>query len=171
MRPGALQALRPNTTPHAQAFTRTVQQEPDNGDAWANIAAVHLQHRTWQPAFAAAAEVRTMGQSLGWLQASKIWMPSAMIKPEKQCTQLLTGWISHWGPCWSPQSRAKHIVWQLLLVRLCAFTYIASLAACACHTAVDSSNEPPCGRADVLLQHHHFADQLNSASDFVTFLS
>ncbi len=40
-----------------QAFTRTVQQEPDNGDAWANIAAVHLQKSCWAPAFAAAAEV------------------------------------------------------------------------------------------------------------------
>ena len=42
---------------HPQAFTRMVQQEPDNGDAWANIAAVHLQHQNWRPAFAAAAEV------------------------------------------------------------------------------------------------------------------
>lgn len=40
-----------------QAFTRTVQQEPDNGDAWADIAAVHLQHQRWAPAFKAAAEV------------------------------------------------------------------------------------------------------------------
>ena len=39
-----------------QAFTRAVQQEPDNGDAWANIAAVHLQRRSWAPAFCAAAE-------------------------------------------------------------------------------------------------------------------
>ena len=37
--------------------SKTVQQEPDNGDAWANVAAVHLQNRAWAPAFAAAAEV------------------------------------------------------------------------------------------------------------------
>jgi hypothetical protein len=48
-----------------QAFTRTVQQEPDNGDAWANIAAVHLQHRTWRPAFVAAAEVRLPAWAAG----------------------------------------------------------------------------------------------------------
>ena len=42
----------------AQAFTRAVQQEPDNGDAWANIAAVHLQRRSWGPGFSAAAEAR-----------------------------------------------------------------------------------------------------------------
>ena len=27
----------------AQAFTRAAQQDPDNGEAWNNLAAVHLQ--------------------------------------------------------------------------------------------------------------------------------
>ena len=29
----------------AQAFTRAAQQDPDNGEAWNNLAAVHLQAR------------------------------------------------------------------------------------------------------------------------------
>ncbi len=28
-----------------QAFSRCAQQEPDNGDAWNNLAAIHLQVR------------------------------------------------------------------------------------------------------------------------------
>ena len=34
----------------AQAFSRAAQQQPDNGDAWNNLAAIHLQVRpllTW----------------------------------------------------------------------------------------------------------------------------
>ena len=31
------------TACHPQAFTRTVQLEPDNGEAWNNIAAIHMQ--------------------------------------------------------------------------------------------------------------------------------
>ena len=30
----------------AQAFSRCAQQQPDNGDAWNNLAAIHLQAST-----------------------------------------------------------------------------------------------------------------------------
>ena len=30
----------------AQAFSRAAQQQPDNGDAWNNLAAIHLQVRS-----------------------------------------------------------------------------------------------------------------------------
>jgi len=33
----------------AQAFTRAAQQDPDNGEAWNNLAAVHLQARALPP--------------------------------------------------------------------------------------------------------------------------
>ena len=32
-----------DTARAAQAFTRSAQQDPDNGEAWNNLAAVHLQ--------------------------------------------------------------------------------------------------------------------------------
>lgn len=34
---------RQNWTRALQAFTRCAQQQPDNGDAWNNLAAIHLQ--------------------------------------------------------------------------------------------------------------------------------
>ena len=39
-----------------QAFTRCVQQEPDNGEGWNNIAAIHLQLQHAPEAFSALSE-------------------------------------------------------------------------------------------------------------------
>ena len=39
-----------------QAFTRCAQQEPDNGEAWNNIAAIHLQLQHAPEAFSALSE-------------------------------------------------------------------------------------------------------------------
>lgn len=39
-----------------QAFTRCAQQEPDNGEAWNNIAAIHLQLHHPPEAFSALSE-------------------------------------------------------------------------------------------------------------------
>ena len=39
-----------------QAFTRCAQQEPDNGEAWNNIAAIHLQLHHAPEAFSALSE-------------------------------------------------------------------------------------------------------------------
>ncbi len=36
---------RSDYTRAVQAFTRCAQQQPDNGDAWNNLAAMHLQVR------------------------------------------------------------------------------------------------------------------------------
>lgn len=81
---------------HPQAFTRTVQQEPDNGDAWANIAAVHLQHQNWRPAFAAAAEVRHPLWAVGPTGAlSKILDFESRIRNMGQGTHLLLCSSSH----------------------------------------------------------------------------
>lgn len=40
----------------SQAFTRCAQQEPDNGEAWNNIAAIHLQLHHSPEAFSALSE-------------------------------------------------------------------------------------------------------------------
>lgn len=40
----------------AQAFTRCSQQEPENGEAWNNIAAIHLQLQHAPEAFSALSE-------------------------------------------------------------------------------------------------------------------
>lgn len=44
-----------------QAFTEVVQQEPEEGDAWANVAAIHMHNKNPQEAYPALIEVsRTM---------------------------------------------------------------------------------------------------------------
>lgn len=40
-----------------QALTRTVQLEPDNGEAWNNIGALHLKAENFREAYIALQEV------------------------------------------------------------------------------------------------------------------
>ena len=37
--------------PTLQAFTRSSQLEPDNGEAWNNLAAIHMHLQHWRQAF------------------------------------------------------------------------------------------------------------------------
>ncbi len=72
--------------PLLQAFTRCAQQEPDNGEAWNNLAAIHLQLQRPAEAFNALSEAvkvkRDSWQTWGnyaqaaaqtghWLQAAR----------------------------------------------------------------------------------------------------
>jgi cytochrome c-type biogenesis protein CcmH/NrfG len=41
-----------------QAFTEVVQQEPEEGDAWANVAAIHMHNRCPEEAYPALVQVR-----------------------------------------------------------------------------------------------------------------
>lgn len=43
-----------------RAFTEVVQQQPDEGDAWANVAAVHMYRKNPEKAYHALQEVRRM---------------------------------------------------------------------------------------------------------------
>ena len=42
-----------------RAFTQVVQQEPEEGDAWANVAAIHMRRRNPSEAYPALIEVST----------------------------------------------------------------------------------------------------------------
>ena len=79
--------MSPNTAvPLLQAFTRCAQQEPENGEAWNNLAAIHLQLQRPAEAFNALSEAvrvkrdswQTWGnyaqaaaQTAHWLQAAR----------------------------------------------------------------------------------------------------
>ena len=43
-----------------RAFTEVVQQQPDEGDAWANVAAVHMYRKNPEKAYHALQEVRLL---------------------------------------------------------------------------------------------------------------
>jgi Tfp pilus assembly protein PilF len=41
-----------------QSFTEVVEQEPEEGDAWANVAAIHMHNKNPSEAYPALNEVR-----------------------------------------------------------------------------------------------------------------
>jgi Flp pilus assembly protein TadD len=49
-----------------QAFTRSSQLEPENGEAWNNLAAIHMHMRHWKQAYNAL--------SGGWLRRGEGWV-------------------------------------------------------------------------------------------------
>ena len=103
-----------------QAFTRCAQQEPDNGEAWNNLAAIHLQLRRPAEAFNALSEAvkvkRDSWQTWGnyaqaaaqtghWLQAAR-----GVLQVSSAGGCLPRGAISRWLPpegcCGSAQQAA-----------------------------------------------------------------
>ena len=89
-----------DTARAAQAFTRAAQQDPDNGEAWNNLAAVHLKVRGcsafWKTSLcgdAAAPQLKTLSLD-GWKDGWKDgWMEGWM---DGRMDGRMDGWKDGW---------------------------------------------------------------------------
>ena len=106
--------------PLLQAFTRCAQQEPENGEAWNNLAAIHLQLQRPAEAFNALSEAvkvkRDSWQTWGnyaqaaaqtghWLQAARGVL---QVGPAGACLQVgAAGQLSRWLSAECRQSHCR----------------------------------------------------------------
>jgi hypothetical protein len=57
-----------------RAFTEVVKQEPEEGDAWANVAAIHMRNKNPTEAYPALVEVSQTGTAKCYIFQTNIFL-------------------------------------------------------------------------------------------------